>query len=347
MHACTACGAVLERFGEAAREAGELAERLGDDELRSWAWEASSKAAYSRGDYDEGFAWNRRRVGLVPQLTDPDHIALIYLSKHNASLMTGRFDEARRDSEAHDEVTRSLTPHHRLHAVALFVGIEVAAGRWETVRGLTSRAEAAVAANIATPCFWNVLSLLGCALASVRLGDEQKARRLERSAENLGMEGYSAAFDPIRIEISLARGELPEVERKLSEWSPGGFLDVEGLVARLNALVALGRRAEIEQEAPAISRPGTYLEPFALRAPGFARADDGLIEQAVERFEEMGLGWHAAETKKLLVRAAERVLTDRTSASQSRKTVDPGYDVRRRGSCGVRQRRSWTSPRPG
>lgn len=292
-----------ERFGEAAREAGELAERLGDDELRSWAWEASSEAAYSRGDYDEGFAWNRRRVGLVPQLTDPDHIALIYFSKHNASLMTGRFDEARRDSEAHDEVTRSLTPHHRLHAVALFVGIEVAAGRWETVRGLTSRAEAAVAANIATPCVWNVLSLLGCALASVRLGDEQKARRLERSAENLGMEGYSAAFDPMRIEISLARGELPEVERKLSEWSPGGFLDVDGLVARLNALVALGRRAEIEQEAPAISRPGTYLEPFALRALGFARADDGLIEQAVERFEEMGLGWHAAETKKLLVQA--------------------------------------------
>ena len=292
-----------ERFGEAAREAGELAERLGDDELRSWAWEASSEAAYSRGDYDEGFAWNRRRVDLVPQLTDPDHIALIYFSKHNASLMTGRFDEARRDSEAHDEVTRSLTPHHRLHAVALFVGIEVAAGRWETVRGLTSRAEAAVAANIATPCFWNVLSLLGCALARVRLGDEQNARRLERSAENLGMEGYSAAFDPMRIEISLARGDLPEVERKLLEWSPGGFLDVDGLVARLNALVALGRRAEIEQEAPAISRPGTYLEPFALRALGFARADDGLIEQAVERFEEMGLGWHAAETKKLLVQA--------------------------------------------
>jgi hypothetical protein len=52
--------------------------------------------------------------------------------------------------------------------------------------------------------------------------------------------------------------------------------------------------------APAILRPETYLEPFALRALGFARADHGLIEQAVERFEAMGLDWHAAETRKLV-----------------------------------------------
>jgi class 3 adenylate cyclase len=292
-----------ERFGEAAREAGELAERLGDIELRSWAWGASSVAADSRGDYEEGFAWNRRRFDLVPQLTDPDHIALIYFSGHSSCLMTGRFDEARRVSEAHDEVTRRLTPHHRLHAAVVLIDVELAAGCWDRVRDLTSRAEAAVAANIATPCALDVWSLLGCTLANVRLGNEQEARRLERSAEDLGMKGYSAFFDPIRIEIALARGELPEVERKLSEWSPEGFLDVEGLVAQLNALVALERRAEIEQVAPAILRPDTYLEPFALRALGFARADDGLIKQAVEGFEEMGLGWHAAETRKLLVQA--------------------------------------------
>jgi hypothetical protein len=292
-----------ERFGEAAREAGELAERLGDNELRSWAWGASSAAADSRGDYEEGFAWNRRRMELLPQLTDPDHVALIYYSGSAACLMTGRFDEARRDSEAHDELTRRLTPHHRLHAVAVLIDVELAAGCWETVRDLTSRAEAAVAANIATPCALDVWSLLGCALANVRLGNEQEARRLERSAEDLGMEGYSAFFDPMRIEIALARGELPEVERKLSEWSPEGFRDVEGLVARLNALVALERRAEIEEKAPAILKPKTYLEPFALRALGLAREDDGLIEQAISRFEAMGLDWHTAETRKLLVQA--------------------------------------------
>jgi hypothetical protein len=110
-------------------------------------------------------------------------------------------------------------------------------------------------------------------------------------------------FDPLHVEIALARGDLAEVERKLSQWSPQGFQDVEGLVARLNALVALGRRAEIEEEAPTLLKPKTFIEPFALRALGFARGNDTLIEQAIERLEAMGLGWHAAETRKLLIPA--------------------------------------------
>jgi hypothetical protein len=292
-----------ERSGEAAQDASELADRLDDIELRSWAWDALSRAATSRGDFDEGFAWARRRFDIVPELTDPDHVALIYLFGIDSCLSKGYLEEARRVAEAHDEVTSSLTPHHRLHAVRLLIGVEQAAGRWGAVRDLASRAEPAVAANIATPCAANVSSLLACALANVHLGNVQEARRLERSAEDLGMEGYSDLFDPLYVEIAVARGESAEVERKLGEWSPGGFEDVDGLIARLNALVALERRGEIEVEAPAILKPKTYLEPFALRALGFAREDDELIEQAIVRFEEMGLDWHATETRKLLTQA--------------------------------------------
>jgi hypothetical protein len=212
-------------------------------------------------------------------------------------------DEARHLAEAHDEVTNNLSAHHRLHAVAALITVEQAAGHWETIRELTSHAESAVAANVATPCGLNVWALLACARAHVLLGDEQEARRLERSAESLGMEGYEHLFDPVRIEIAVARADLAEVERKLGEWSPQGRRDFEGLVAQLNALVALGRGARIEEEAPPLLRPGTYVEPFALRALGFARQDNGLIEQAITRFESMGLDWYAAESRKLLARA--------------------------------------------
>ncbi len=292
-----------ERFGEAAVEAGELAERLGDIDLQSWAWDARSMAALSLGDYQEALAWAQRRIDIVPSLTDPDHIALIYFSAVGICTRLGRFEEARRSARAHDEVTSSLTPHHRIHAVGQLLNVEVAAGSWEAVGGLTPRAEAAVAANIATPCVMNVWSLLACALAHVRLGDDKHAVRLERDADDLGMEGYAMSFDPMRVEIALARGDLAEVDRKLTTWRPAGLDDVDGLIARLNALVALGRLAEIEEEAPAILKPETYLEPFALRALGFARNDDALIGQAIERFEAMGVDWHAAETRKLLARA--------------------------------------------
>jgi hypothetical protein len=46
-------------------------------------------------------------------------------------------------------------------------------------------------------------------------------------------------------------------------------------------------------------RPGTYAEPFALRALGIACDDSQLLERAVVRFEENGLEWHARETQKL------------------------------------------------
>jgi class 3 adenylate cyclase len=289
-----------EAFGGSADEANELAGRLGDLELRSWAWDALGKTANARGAFDEGLAWARRRFGIVSELSDPDHIALIYLFGIDSCLYTGHLDEARRVAQAHDEVTSGLTPHHRLHAVELLIAVEQAEGRWEAVRNLTSRTEPAVADNIATPCIANVSSLLTLALSNVLLGDDREARRLEHEAEALGMEGYDAVLAPLYVEIAIARGDTAEVERMLSEWQPEGLHDVDGLIARLNALVALDRRPEIEAEAPALVKTDTYLEPFALRALGFARDDDSLITQAIERFTAMGMDWYATETGNLL-----------------------------------------------
>ena len=45
--------------------------------------------------------------------------------------------------------------------------------------------------------------------------------------------------------------------------------------------------------------PGIYREPFVLRTLGVVRGDLTLTERAVERFEAMGLGWHAAKTRAL------------------------------------------------
>ncbi|MDQ5841726.1 MAG: hypothetical protein M3537_11450, partial [Chloroflexota bacterium] len=219
----------------------------------------------------------------------------------DALIVNGRFDQARKAAEEYDAVTERLSAHHRLHAASGFVGVEVASGRWEAVRDLTAWAESAVAANTAagTPCVLGVWMLLACALAQVHLGELPEARRLEQAAADLGMEGYRMTVAP-PIDIAMARGDLAEVEDRLQTWRPDGLQSVDDLITWLNALMALGRRAEIEAEAPALVKPQTFLEPFALRALGFARNDDGLIAQAIQRFEAMGLDWHAAETRKLL-----------------------------------------------
>ena len=49
------------------------------------------------------------------------------------------------------------------------------------------------------------------------------------------------------------------------------------------------------EDAERYAIPGTYLEPFALRTLGIARADSALVVQAQKRFEAMGLEWYATQ----------------------------------------------------
>ena len=59
-------------------------------------------------------------------------------------------------------------------------------------------------------------------------------------------------------------------------------------------------REQVESEAPPLLVPGTYLEPFALRALASVRQDAELLDRAVASFAAMGLAWYAAETGTLL-----------------------------------------------
>jgi class 3 adenylate cyclase/energy-coupling factor transporter ATP-binding protein EcfA2 len=287
-----------EEEGAAAGAATELAERLDDVELRSWAWGARHEAALARGDFEEAHDWAKRRFDLVPTLDDPDHIALIYLFGLPSCWATVRFDESNAIARAHDDVTARLTPHHRMHAASLLVHDGYFQGRWEEIRSLRERAESAVGANIATPCAANYSALMVCAIAAAHLGDEDDARRLHGAAEALGMEGYR--FDADRLELALALGDLERVEEIVASWRPEGFWEFEGVAVWLTGLVALGRSDDIEREAPTFLRPGSYLEPFVLRSIGFARGDEDLVRQAIGRFEQFGMPWHAEYTQRLL-----------------------------------------------
>jgi hypothetical protein len=110
-------------------------------------------------------------------------------------------------------------------------------------------------------------------------------------------------LDPPPAQLALLRGDLERVAALLEssgatwQWSLDGSL--YALATKLEALIALGRTSEAEEAATRLLQPGTYLEPFALRTLGLVRSDRTLTEQAVERFDAMGLGWHAAKTRAL------------------------------------------------
>jgi hypothetical protein len=117
------------------------------------------------------------------------------------------------------------------------------------------------------------------------------------------MEGYEMWLNPARARLALVRADLDdlgEVIEGSDKWLWIIWSHVNNAVTRLDALVALGRLEEAEEQAIPLLRPGTYLEPFALRTLGFVRRDADLIAQAAERFGALGLSWHAAQTRDQL-----------------------------------------------
>jgi class 3 adenylate cyclase len=286
---------------EILEEATRLADELDSVELRSFALGARTQAAFDQRRFQEAAALSEERLALMSQIEDPDHLCEAYEAGSPASAGVCRFDEARRLAELHGGLSQRLSAHHRVHSVSLELELADTKGDWAELAAQTDRSQAAIEANLATPCVRNPRDLLLLALAHLCLGDEHRARELERAGLRIAGEGYDSYLSGVRLRMALERGdrhaletliELP-VERALV-WGPSIF------AARMDSLVALGRSDGIEAEAPELLQAGTSVEPFALRALGLARHDDDLLARADDLFETLGLEWHRAQTERLL-----------------------------------------------
>jgi class 3 adenylate cyclase len=287
--------------GEHAQAASALADKIGDPEIRSWAWMARTVAAFQATRFDEALTWAQRRFDLEAQITDPDHLVEMRENATPPAAALGRLREARRLADEHAARAKGLSPHHRMHSVALHAENAELAGDWEEIRSLQEEIERAVEANRDTPCVRNVRCLLLCAAARAEQGDDDAARALETAADEVGMEGHSYALEAARIRVALPRRDFETLARLLQRGPSHRFaFDVQTFAARFDAIAVLRDRRLAEEEAPRFLIPRTYLEPFALRALGAARADDSLISQAREKFDALGLNWHAEQTRELL-----------------------------------------------
>ena len=281
----------------AAREGAELAEQLGDPLLQLDAYETQAKVSSAHGRLDEATDWADRRLALLPESTDPDLRSGQWLLAEITYLRAGRIADGRRAAERHDEVSARLTPHHEVHGAAFMLLANTVDCDWGDAAGLSARAEQAAEANADTPCQFNWRGLLMVALAHAQLGQEGEALRLEERAAELLTVGGPLAKEPALLRLALLRGDLETVERLLAVQPEIDFWDIDYPAARLDALAAVGDRPRVENEAAAAIDVGGYVAPFALRALGTVRGDDALREQAAERFERLGLGWRAEETR--------------------------------------------------
>jgi len=237
---------------------------------------------------------------VLPEIVDPDLRCQTYNMSIDTYVSAGRLAEARAAMEAQESEAQGLTPHHRLHAAGARLCVETLTGRWEVARALSARTEAAVEANLATPCPMNIGSLFWCALAAEIIGDEPDSKRLEKEAYATGMEGYAFATDGPRIWLALARGNLEEARRLVEGLEPEPLKPWSGEIrcALFDVLAVLGERKRVEEDAPDWITRGGYPAPFALRTLGLVREDEGLVERGAQGFDDLGLAWHAQRTRE-------------------------------------------------
>jgi class 3 adenylate cyclase/tetratricopeptide (TPR) repeat protein len=285
---------------EAAAEALVLGQALGSPRLIRYACEAQALVATMAGRFAEACDWVDRALESVPALSNPSNVASLYWLAGFSYLRAGRVPDAAPLAEALTRLAASLTPHDEMHAVALHANLHVAFGRWRALGGLAPAAAAAAEANEETPCQFNWRSLLVCALGLAHNAEEREARRFEEAARAAAVVAGPAEREPAILRLALFRSDLEETERILERLPAGGDpWGFDNAAARLDALVALGDRERVELEAAPYLLGESYTRPFALRALGVVRGDRTLAAQAAALFHNMGLDWHAAQTKAL------------------------------------------------
>jgi AAA ATPase domain len=284
---------------EAARLASQLADELSSAELRSAAWDARGVAAFREGDFEGAHTWEVRRFDIQPEITNPDLIHDMYMSTIPITVAVGRMREARRLATELGEFVGPLTPHHRMHGISCRLEVEELAGEWDAIVALERQTEEAVADNSETPCVRNARSLLLCAVARELTGDRARAQALEAQAAELEAEGVYAIMATPRARLALWRGDVDRLAELITgdEWlQRQTWFSLPTASTRLDALAVIGSPAEVADAAERLGRPGSYLEPFALRAVGIARQDDKLLARAHESFRALRLDWYAAQT---------------------------------------------------
>src|SRR5204863_216491 len=159
----------------------------------------------------------------------------------------------------YDEASERLSPHHRMHGVAMAIELHEITGDWEAIRALVPRTRALVADNLATPCVRNSRSLLACAAACAALGDDAGSRALETAAHPSERRSFTVARPSLQ-EDGRAEAEEPvePPERSIRHQEVHPRIQAEAAIEEVTGGHLIGRRnleidpLEAHGECPAL-----------------------------------------------------------------------------------------------
>jgi len=350
----------LERAISTGEDAAAMAERLERVDLESAALDGIASAHQSLGRYGAMEGPIRRRLDLVPKLTDPYEVGDIHAMAAWWALSTGRFRESVELASRGFTEAMPGSPLQGLYCLDFRVAARFQLGDWDGVLSDVALAEELLGDRRETPPGFAPMHLLIAAFVHDARGDRGTARRYLQLVRWL--EETEERLDPVlslwQARLLARRGEYEEARALLDR--PALAEDRRGRDEVLEAWCEVISEQGAWDEAPqmverAASHASSAGQPplalFATRLDGRAAAARGETERAIELlgsaaegFKGLEAEWEAAVTLLDLA----RVLMDSGNAGRAHELVEEHLEVFSRiGSVRERNRANELLGRPG
>jgi class 3 adenylate cyclase/tetratricopeptide (TPR) repeat protein len=310
----------LDRAAATGEEAAAMARRLGRVDLESAALDGITSAHQSLGRYGPMEDPIRRRLALVPELTDPYESGDIHAMAAWWALSTGRYREAFEQADLGYNGAAPGSPPQALYCLDFRAAARFRLGDWDGVLADVEVAEGLMGRRSETPPGFAAMHLAMAAFVHDARGDRDRAgsylqlvRWLEQAEDRLDtvITLWQARLLARRGEYSQARAllERPEV----AEDRRGQDEILEAWCEVLSEEEAWDEAREL---APRAARHAEWAgEPplglYAMRMEGRMALDGdpqraaALLRGAVDGFAGLEAAWEAAVTQLELARALQ------------------------------------------
>jgi len=306
------------RSQEAAQAALAIAERLDDPNLLSGSLDAVGSLLLARGRYGEYLRFGRRRIDLVPRLTDVAEIGDAFQMGAWSATYVGLYDEAVAHATACIERTRGIDPGEYVHGLAWRVWSRAMTGDWEGALADQAELERIQAETVGARILWYTVKAHSAAafVRELRGEHSEASAYLDRidefreaaSRDEYGVDGEAALalaaralahrgradeargwFDPrAQLRAPPALEALCEIVAAQADWDGAP------------AIVASARKQAAISEALALPYFADRLEGRLAAAAGDQGSAAALLRRSADGFAERGAPWEEGWSRRLL-----------------------------------------------
>jgi tetratricopeptide (TPR) repeat protein len=293
-----------------------IARDLDDVELMERGELVLAGRAYIAHQYEKERASAQRLADLVDRLPTRRQKATALEALAETLREDGQFRKALEAAERALEFASEVSAHERMHASATAMETALVLGRWDRVTELLPWHAEAAAQDPEVACPQVRAGPYLGAIAHALRGETDRARELAKP-EITSSTRTTYFARSVLADYAAVIGETGIATELVDDLIADPKHDeiAEGFDRYVDALVRLGRRADVERAIPVARQlvdALAILGPVADRADAWLALEDGrraearpLLERALQRFMELEAPFEAAWTRELLAESSD------------------------------------------